>query len=192
MTRWLRSLAVAAALVAITLVLSRCLSPDPGVTGESAVESGRPSARVPTLGQPKDEPGFSAGRIAFRVPPAEEVSTLPPHPAGAEIGGGELSGADEAKAVLEIFRAYREAFGSYPSGETNAQLTNALRGANADRRALFPRDHERIGGGGELIDGFGTAYFFHLVASDAMEVRSAGADREFYTADDLVASDVAR
>ncbi len=132
---------------------------------------------------------LTAERAVFELPPPDAVSSLPPHPAAEALGGPEIAVAEEAVVVLAVFRAYREAFGSYPTGEDNAQFMQALRGGNPGKRALFPRESDRLGAGGELLDAYGTAFFFHQISSQSMEVRSAGADREFYTSDDVVAGD---
>ncbi len=144
-------------------------------------QSGTPSAQV-----------FLAERPAFQLPPDERFSSLPPHPEAEELGGSSLEAADEPRVVLRVFQAYREAFGSYPPGEDNAQLMRALRGGNPEKRRLFPSENPRLDAAGELLDGFGTPYFFHQISSQEMEVRSAGEDREFYTLDDVVAADRAK
>lgn len=138
---------------------------------------------------PRATPEFSAKRVVFHIPEADEMSDLPSHPLAEEISAGLLTPAEEPAAVLEIFGAYRNAFGSYPSGEDNVQLMNALRGGNAGKRAIFARASPRLNAEGALLDGYGTPFFFHLLSSQAMEVRSAGEDRQFYTPDDVVAAD---
>ncbi len=132
---------------------------------------------------------FAAERPVFEIPTVDEISSLPPHPDAEALGGDEIAAADEPRVVLTVFRAYRDAFGSYPTGEGNADLMRALLGGNPDKRVLFPRASPRLNGEGELLDGFGTAYFFHQVSSRQIEVRSAGVDQEFYTEDDVVAAD---
>lgn len=39
---------------------------------------------------------------------------------------------------------------------------------------------------GRILDRWGTPYFFHALAGDQMEIRSAGPDRQLWTADDVV------
>lgn len=89
--------------------------------------------------------------------------------------------------VLEVLRAYRRLVGAFPAGEDNRQLVRALLGANPKRLPVLPRDHPRLSVNGELLDAWGRPFFFHLISRDAIEVRSAGPDREFYTGDDIVA-----
>jgi hypothetical protein len=44
----------------------------------------------------------------------------------------------------------------------------------------------RINKHGELVDPWGTAYFFHQLSGKETEIRSAGPDKILWTADDLV------
>jgi len=86
--------------------------------------------------------------------------------------------------VLGLFTYYREKLGGLPVGESNAQIVNALTGNNPLGLALLERSHPAINPAGELTDRWGTALFFHLVSREALEIRSAGEDKEMWTADD--------
>jgi hypothetical protein len=44
----------------------------------------------------------------------------------------------------------------------------------------------RINGKGELVDYWGTPFFFHQLSGTEMEIHSAGPDKVMWTADDLV------
>jgi hypothetical protein len=44
----------------------------------------------------------------------------------------------------------------------------------------------RINARGELVDYWGTPFFFHQLSGTEMEIRSAGPDRVMWTVDDLV------
>ena len=39
---------------------------------------------------------------------------------------------------------------------------------------------------GELVDAWGTPYFFHQISGSEMEIHSAGPDKIMWTSDDLV------
>ena len=108
-------------------------------------------------------------------------------PIADRLGHPGTDPAREPEVVLEVLDAYRRALGGYPAGADNRQIVRALLGANAHRLPFLPRDHARLSSGGELLDAWGRPFFFHLIARDRVEVRSAGPDREFYTADDLLA-----
>ncbi len=129
--------------------------------------------------------GPLAGQPAGPVP-AELATTLRP-PLADRLGRPGSDPAREPEVVLDVLDAYRRAVGGYPAGEDNRQIVRALLGANPQRLPFLPRDHARLSGGGELLDAWGRPFFFHLIARDHVEVRSAGPDRALYTADDFVA-----
>ena len=70
--------------------------------------------------------------------------------------------------------------------DDNIEITATLSGANPHVLAPLPRDHPAINANGELTDRWGTPFFFHQLAADFMEIRSAGADRRLHTPDDVV------
>ena len=48
-------------------------------------------------------------------------------------------------------------------------------------------DGLRVNADGELVDPWGTPYFFHQLSGTEMEIHSAGPDKKMWTDDDLVA-----
>ena len=70
---------------------------------------------------------------------------------------------------------------------TNAEIVRELTGGNAKGAIYLPPDLQRLNDRGELIDEWGTPYFFHQESAERMEIRSAGADRVMWTTDDVVA-----
>ena len=80
---------------------------------------------------------------------------------------------------------YGAAFGENPIG-TNPEITNALMGQNPKQINFLKADGNRVNGKDELVDTWGTPYFFHQISGHEMEIRSAGPDRIMYTADDLI------
>ncbi len=81
---------------------------------------------------------------------------------------------------------YGSRFGGNPVG-TNPEITRALNGENT-KQVKFLGDEAglRINAHGELVDYWGTPFFFHQLSGTEMEIRSAGPDRIMWTADDLV------
>jgi len=81
---------------------------------------------------------------------------------------------------------YGSMFGGNPVG-TNPEITKALNGDNP-RQVKFIKEEQglRINARGELVDYWGTPFFFHQISGTDMEIRSAGPDRVMWTADDLV------
>lgn len=88
--------------------------------------------------------------------------------------------------VRSAFRTYAARFRGNPVG-TNPEITAALNGANPGQTVLVKsEDGLRINSRGELVDSWGTPYFFHQLSGTEMEIHSAGPDRALWTADDLV------
>jgi hypothetical protein len=65
------------------------------------------------------------------------------------------------------------------------ELIALLVGENPLRVAPIPPGHPRIDPEGRLTDRWGTPFDIHPLASTAIEIRSAGPDREMHTEDDL-------
>lgn len=157
----------------------------PQSVGTPAVAStpGGSSRLGPT---PPPLPRAAAGQpaLAARAPlPGPPVSPL-----SRELADPALAPASAPKVVLKMFDAYRSRFGGYPTGSDNREFVNALVGNNPKGLPILDRSHSRLNEKGELLDGWGTPYFFHLIDRNFIEVRSAGPDRVMYTADDVVAA----
>jgi hypothetical protein len=85
-----------------------------------------------------------------------------------------------------VFRDYAARFGGNPVG-TNLEISSRLNGGNRKRVVfLKPEDGMRLNNRGELMDNWGTPYFFHQLSNTEMEIHSAGPDRLMWTSDDLV------
>ena len=81
---------------------------------------------------------------------------------------------------------YHDRFGENPVGN-NAEITAALRGANPKQVNFIREDAGlRVNEKGEMIDAYGTPFFFHQLSADLMEIRSAGQDQKLFTFDDIV------
>ncbi len=95
-----------------------------------------------------------------------------------------------AATVLDNMRVvihnYGATFGENPVGN-NAEITAALAGKNP-KQINFISDVAglRVNENGELVDAYGTPFFFHQLAAKVMEIHSAGEDRKLWTFDDLV------
>lgn len=97
-------------------------------------------------------------------------------------------GAEAAIKIDQIglmFRDYRTLMGSNPVG-TNAEIIEAVSGENPKKARLGPPDGQQLNGRGELMDAWGTAYFFHQKSATDMEIHSAGPDKQFGTPDDII------
>lgn len=94
-----------------------------------------------------------------------------------------LTVLDHARVVMHN---YCSVFGENPVG-TNPEITAALMGKNPKHvNFITPEMGLRVNGNGEMVDAWGTPFFFHQLSGKEMEIRSAGEDRKMWTFDDLV------
>jgi hypothetical protein len=85
-----------------------------------------------------------------------------------------------------VIKSYGSRYGGNPVGN-NLEITAALNGGNTNQaRFINEESGLRINGRGELVDYWGTPFFFHQLSATEMEIRSAGPDKQMWTADDLV------
>lgn len=67
----------------------------------------------------------------------------------------------------------------------NEEFAAALRGVN-QTKLRFVEDGSRIfNAQGQIVDRWDTPVYFHALAHDRIDIRSAGPDRQMWTADDL-------
>lgn len=85
--------------------------------------------------------------------------------------------------IQAMVREFRTALGENPVG-SNSEIMRTLQGDNIRQVQLTLPGAHRLDEKGELVDRWGTAYFFHQVSATEMEVRSAGPDRVMWTPDD--------
>ena len=136
------------------------------------------------------EPGAEPAPVS--APPPETSDLLPltvlrDAPFAQEFGAEGTSPARELELVQLAFadylsfvkERYQKPFGYHE------ELLALLVGGNPLRVAPVPPDHPRIDPQGRLTDHWGTAFDIHPLSSTAIEIRSAGPDREMHTADDL-------
>jgi len=82
--------------------------------------------------------------------------------------------------ILTLQQRKREVIAATLDGTTNnspIQIDGQLAGAS---------DGLRINAKGELVDYWGTPFFFHQLSGTQMEIHSAGPDRQMWTGDDIV------
>jgi len=102
----------------------------------------------------------------------------------AQINAPGQEAEADLKAVNQVFYVYRQAHGENPSGH-NEIITAALLGQNATGTIFIPPASPCIRDG-SLVDRWGTPLWFHSVTAHAMEIRSAGPDKDLFSADDVV------
>ena len=168
--------------------------------GELDRDSGKPEIpSAPDVGTAAPPADAVAAPVAPRpVAPAPLAPPNPPSPQRQTPAAAPLPAdrrpapvvPEPAQAAVEALalniREYRNRFGGNPVGN-NAEIVREMDGGNAKGAAYLPSELRRLNGRGELIDEWGTPYFFHQESAKEMEVRSAGADRVMWTPDDFVA-----
>ncbi len=179
------------------------------VLGTAALFWLRPASSPPAKGVPAsgEVPMTAESRTKGKSEASPRIATVPVVPptvasptAPAALPAPALEGesqlADELNAaggtIQRDLSLLEEVFGMWqtnfprtgnPVGE-NAEITAALVGDNPAKFAFIPRRHRAINAGGELCDRWGTPFRFHQISGRQMEIRSAGPDRKFGTADD--------
>ena len=154
---------------------------------EAAVSAPAPTTDV-TPKAPVPKPPVAAPLPAPNPPsPRRPSPVAPPLPASQQPPASPQEPARVAVDSLALnLRQYQLRFGGNPVG-TNAEIVRELTGGNAKGAIYLPTDLQRLNDRGELIDEWGTPYFFHQESAERMEIRSAGADRVMWTTDDVVA-----
>ena len=150
-------------------------------------ESNQPTSNPPQF----PASSTAADRATVKTQPENLPPTADPGPAeipvslAAELNAPAGSIGRDLQMLNDVFISWRLDFPRLgnPWGE-NTEITAALTGSNPLRLPLIPRDHPAINAAGELCDRWGTPFRFHALASDRMELRSAGPDRKFGTEDD--------
>lgn len=130
-----------------------------------------PSSKVPSPALPRPA-----------VPVAAQPQAQAPLPMQPDVGV-ENEAASDLQRITIMLRDYRTIAGDNPIG-SNAEIVQALSGDNPRQAKILPDDLPR-NSSGELVDRWGTPYFFHQLSRNSMEIRSAGADRRMWTSDDV-------
>jgi len=182
--------------LAAYLHFSKPGQPAPGTTG--AHDSTAPAA-VAGMNPPAGEARTGASQTAVPGPGAPALvataGTIPSVNSTAPLGRplpGIAPGAKDVppSAAVQIIRRsvhqFDQMFGGGPVGN-NSEITAQLSGQNPKQiNFLSGQDGVRINQNGELVDAWGTPYFFHQLSGSDMEVRSAGPDRKMWTPDDVL------
>lgn len=107
------------------------------------------------------------------------------NPLAAELNAPAGTIRRDLAVLNELFTNFQTNFPrtGNPVGE-NSEITAALTGDNPAHFAFIPKNHPAINASGELCDRWGTPFRFHQLSGQIMEIRSAGPDRKFGTADD--------
>jgi len=128
---------------------------------------------------------FAPSSQTVFVTPAPKASAVPagkPHP----LEFTNFAPAIALENMRHAISDYGAMFDGNPTGE-NSEITAQLNGQNL-KHANFIRPDAgmRINDQGQLVDPWGTPYFFHQLSGYDMEIHSAGPDKVMWTEDDLI------
>jgi hypothetical protein len=144
----------------------------------AAAPPARPTATATPAPPPLPDPPRDAPPALVMPEPEGDVpavSSAAPSPARLRT---------DLEDVQLALRDFRTGLGENPVGN-NAEITKALLGDNLKQIKIPLPNGSQLNAQGELCDRFGTPYFFHQLSGTQMEIRSAGPDRQMWTADDV-------
>ena len=164
----------------VTTVPTPSARPAQGSTAESSPATSPPAEPV------RMTSSVSPGTPLVRTVPAP-LRAASPAAAGGPVSRPEreIDGKAEIGKVQSMLRDFRTRMGENPVG-SNAEIMKAVMGGNEVKARLGPPEGQELNEQGELLDHWGTPYFFHQLSKNSTEVRSAGPDRKMWTSDDLI------
>jgi len=162
------------------------------------IERDTPPARLPGFAPPEGEDTEVTGTIGCRrVYTRETARFAEPTPAGrgtvadvaamaSALHSPETTADNDLEILESIIEFYRRANGEVvPSSGLNEEIVRQMRGENEMKLTVFPNNHPSLNARGQLLDRWGTPYYFHPVSHAVIEIRSAGPDRKLWTDDDV-------
>jgi hypothetical protein len=196
MKRWLPAiLLICAAAAAAWFFASRSKTqglPNPDVPADSnSTVAALHNSKSPAASAIRKESAAKPGQSNSNVSANTAAPTAPAKPVPYIIGSADAPPTNiPPQIVVENMRRAIVNYGSTFSGNpvgSNPEIAAALNGENPKQiKFIDPENGLRINGQGELVDSWGTPFFFHQLSATDTEVRSAGPDRIMWTADDLV------
>ena len=157
----------------------------PTLTKEQAREEERSGLRPPTSKPARNQQPVTLG-VETIVPPQQEPAVNVDQtrsPLLDRLNAADGSIEEDLRTVRSLFLNYFTVYKQAPVG-TNKEMMKAFLGENPRGIRYVPDDHPSVNEKGELVDRWGTPFFFHQVAAQKIEIRSAGQDRIMWTEDD--------
>ena len=193
MKKWFAALALLIALLVACLLVFGIKSETAQTGSAEKSVAGQDAAVAKALATASPQASaVIASNFAVAPPPQTIFYAMPAKPPVAPAGKPEpLEYTNLAPdLVLDNVRSaihnYCSMFNGNPVG-VNSEITSQLNGHNPKQADFIrPEAGMRINDRGELVDPWGTPYFFHQVSGTEMQIRSAGPDTIMWTADDLV------
>ncbi len=158
--------------------------PEVAPSPPAAVAKAGPAAAQASVAAPTPPPGQD--QTAALTATSVTATAKAPVPVATAPEFTALPALTVLENMRMAVRQYGLMFGGNPVG-TNPEITRALNGDNPKQaKFLQPDAGLRVNDKGELVDPWGTPFFFHQLSAMEMEIRSAGPDKVMWTADDLV------
>ncbi|HTY87884.1 MAG TPA: hypothetical protein VMB80_10500 [Candidatus Acidoferrum sp.] len=174
--------------VAVVFIFSRP-RPPAVARGKTGAEQAAAVANALATASPQATAAIASN---FAAPPQRIFYPAPSRPLVAPAGQPQpleytnLAPGIVLDSLRHAIRDYGSKFGGNPVG-VNAEITRQLSGDNPQQvNFISPEAGMRLNDQGELVDPWGTPYFFHQLSGAEMEIRSAGPDKIMWTDDDLV------
>jgi hypothetical protein len=149
------------------------------------------NSKSPAASATQKETSTTPGHSTPSLSATTTVPSTPAKPLPYIIGSADAPPTNfPPQIVVENMRRaiinYGSTFSGNPVG-SNPEIAAALNGENPKQiKFIDPENGLRINGQGELVDSWGTPFFFHQLSATDTEVRSAGPDKIMWTPDDLV------
>jgi len=121
------------------------------------------------------------------IPRDEEGYEILPENPLKDYATKQQSAQDDFQQVVGLVGSYHTLIkgNSLPPFSENKELVEILRGKNPYKIRFLQKNSPHINKNGELVDRWGSALFFHPVASRKIGIRMAGPDKILWTDDDL-------
>lgn len=124
-------------------------------------------------------------------PPMPAPAAVTPVPAAVSPGARSEPAPDyvvttraHIESISYMLRDFRTIMGGNPVG-SNAEIMREVNGGNPKGARLGPPEGLQLNEKGELVDFWGTPFFFHQNSATHMDIISAGPDRKLGTVDDV-------
>ncbi|MGJ8672508.1 hypothetical protein [Rubritalea sp.] len=157
--------------------------------------------RVKNVNKSSDAPQATSTMTDSRITQSSEATPSPkPDPRLSRLPNGKVqytpalttsrtftdspSPRHSLSVIKQLLKHYRFAYQENPVGVENFEITEQLLGMNPKKIVFIASDSSALRGN-ELVDQWGTPYFFHALSGQNMEIRSAGPDQTLWTEDDI-------
>lgn len=190
MRKWVAALVIVAVALAVWFSLPKNKTGTPATPAEKVAAETSALSNALASQSPKTvaiiRSNFARVQATETLPSA--TSTVAPAPSGQPepLQFTNFSPSIVLENMSRVFHQYNQTYGGNPVG-INSEITTQLSGNNPKHiNFLSPDEGMRVNEKGELVDPWGTPYFFHQLSGTDMEIHSAGPDKIMWTSDDLV------